>query len=232
MTPPEAVAAREFQKFCHAKGLRVLPNGEYAVGNSTETARSLDPWNDRFMSVRHLLMAFHTLSSLADLVEEIQLTNQMNYTGIVVLRPDTAIIHDIDFPQNLPRFNEFPNSIYIPSYQGFRGHNDRVAYGPTKSMLSYMRRGNVFRDTQEYTNIGEIFLRRYLAERKIEVRDTTIRVVRIRAECYIDQLDTSPIAMVIPFEDPDFQRCLGIVNVPGLTPISWKKNRWKISNEC
>ncbi len=65
-------------------------------------------------------------------------SNRISYTGILALRPDTAVIRDIDIGSHIGRMSRQDSSsssssgrptIWIPSFSSWEGLNDRAAYG-------------------------------------------------------------------------------------------------------
>ena len=120
-----------------------------------------DPWNDQQKSVRNLLCAFYSLEVAAQMVADRSVANGVPYDGIVVVRPDTGIMTDIDLPEKLlPIVADarkrrrppeptvwLPNVNYMDNKKSWYA-NDRFAFGTTDVMLSerYMRRGSKWRD--------------------------------------------------------------------------------------
>ena len=133
--------------------------------------------------------------------------NNITYDAVVVLRPDTAVITDIDLSQHLDEIieqnrkyeseienNSYPQPIWIPDFQHWGGYNDRAAYGSVRVMSRYMVRGIMFRDyvgvgRQFYPN-GENYLKAYRHAYNVTFQPSTLRVVRVRVDESIAHLDS------------------------------------------
>jgi hypothetical protein len=121
----------------------------------------------------------------------------ITYNAVLVLRPDTAVVNDIDLPQYLPEIvqeerqyaigNSTQQSIWIPDFEHWRGYNDRAAFGSLRTVTPYLMRGLVFRDhlgvaTSPNIANGETFLKLFLHAHNITFRPSTLRVIRVRTD--------------------------------------------------
>lgn len=61
-----------------------------------------DPWQDEYASLKNVLGAYYSQIKLWDQIEAQQVRSGRVYDAVLVLRPDTAILNDIDLPQYLP----------------------------------------------------------------------------------------------------------------------------------
>ena len=170
-------------------------------------ANEMDMFNDNLNSVRNLLAAFHSMRIASSMIAKYSKLNNITYDAVVVLRPDTAVITDIDLSQHLNEIieqnrkyeseienNSYPQPIWIPDFQHWEGYNDRAAYGSVRVMSRYMMRGIMFRDyvgvgRRFYPN-GENYLKAYLHAYNITFQPSTLRVVCVRADESISHGDT------------------------------------------
>lgn len=152
-----------------------------------------DLYRDSYESLKNLLGAFHTLSRLSGVVEHHSKKRNITYDGIVVLRPDTAMVGAyIDLPAVIGKIQSKElRGVWTPDYMEMGGYNDRFAYGSFEDMLTYMHRGDHFRDTVLPVTItnSEMFLKHYLELHKIPHHTTSAKVVRVRANGRIDPSD-------------------------------------------
>ena len=99
--------------------------------------------------------------------------------------------------------------MWTPSFQAWRGVNDRFAYGDVKSMQLYMTRG--IRYKKQYDRVtkgsGEKFLRKYLRNNKISVYNSSVRLIRIRANGVVARKDCLDPIMKDEFGEK-MERCL------------------------
>jgi hypothetical protein len=136
----------------------------------------------------------------------------ITYDAVIVLRPDTAVVSDIDIPLYLPEIvqeerlyaigNSTQRSIWIPDFQHWRGYNDRAAYGSMRVITPYLMRGIMFRDhigvaTSSEINNGEMFLKLFLAAHNITFRPSALRVVRVRADGAVAPQDAAQKHMLM-----------------------------------
>jgi hypothetical protein len=157
----------------------------------------VDLFRDDLQSIRNLLSAFHAMRTAHSMIVRYSKAQNIAYDAVLVLRPDTAVVNDIDLPQYLPEIveeerqyaigNSTQQSIWIPDFQHWRGYNDRAAYGSMRVITPYLMRGLVFRDhigvaTSPAVVNGETFLKLFLEAHNITFRPSTLRVVRVRAD--------------------------------------------------
>lgn len=167
----------------------------------------IDLFHDNQQSVRNLLAAFHALRTAHTMIVRYAHGHNITYDAVVVLRPDTAVVTDIDIAQHLPQIVEEENqfaagmreshSIWVPDFQHWSGYNDRAAYGSLRVLSPFMTRGTVFRDGTGVGNAtfrnGEMFLRLFLHAHNVSVHPSTLRLVRVRADGSVAQHDTEQI---------------------------------------
>ena len=198
----EGIKTHEFDKFLKA---REINERKF----TRDQLKKLDPWSDNFDSMRNILCAFHTQTSLSEMIETQSQTQNISYDAIVALRPDTAVIKDIDLPENMQVIKEQPNSIFIPDFQSWSGYNDRAAYGPPQAMHTYLRRGEEYRDNP-IAMPGEKYLHYIVAKYKLELHPSRLRVLRVRQDGKVSNRDLPHMYMNISLSplDSDYHRCV------------------------
>ena len=172
-----------------------------------------------FTQMKVYLCCFYTQHRAAELLVQHSTYNKYEYDAILFLRPDTAVIRDIDLPANMAliKNSSYANSIWIPDFQHWSGLNDRGAYGPPASMLKYLTRGDDFmNDNSTDLNIAELQLKNYLNKFNKTVYKSNIRTMRVRStQLYggvmmgiVVHFDVRPKHMNIEADDVDMKRCL------------------------
>mmetsp|Transcript_10454 Transcript_10454/g.17062 ORF Transcript_10454/g.17062 Transcript_10454/m.17062 type:complete len:336 (-) Transcript_10454:98-1105(-) len=193
----ESVRSREFKLFAAARNMSV---------DKIIQHKQFDNWNDGYISVHNILSAYYTQADLAHMISVHAQLLKRTYDAILVLRPDTAIMRDIDLPQKLPDILAHPDWLWVPDFQHWGGYNDRAAFGSYRVMLKYLNRGAVFRDSP-HTTSGERMLK-YLESRQYwTVQMSNMRVLRIRQNGCLAMRDT-PSNLNITMPDKDFIRCI------------------------
>jgi hypothetical protein len=69
-----------------------------------------DPWQDEYVSLKNVLGSYYSQLRLWDQIAEQQSIAGRAYDAIVVMRPDTAILNDIDLPRFLPVLSQLSRS--------------------------------------------------------------------------------------------------------------------------
>lgn len=159
-------------------------------------------------SIRNLLTAFYSMRVLASMISQHATIRNITYDAVVVLRPDTAVVVDIDLPDHIDEIKReelkyvtadggregYSQAIWIPDYQAWGGYNDRAAYGSARVISQYLMRGLPFRDNVGVGNASfynsEVYLKAYLTAHNITVHPSTLRVVRVRVNGVVAPLDT------------------------------------------
>ena len=196
--------------------------------------KQFDMFGDSFASIKNLLGAYYTMQVLNSLIQTYAINNNETYDTWLILRPDTAIITDLNYTELLHSIaastststsdnssessststNTNDNSptnraIWIPDFQHWstqkaKGWNDRGAFGPPKMMSLYLTRGTMFRDgigpgLERFIN-GEQYLYKYLLYHNITVYLSSLRMVRVRADSTVAEIDRNTTHMHITNE--------------------------------
>lgn len=169
-----------------------------------------DIFGDGLSSVRNLLGAFQTTRTLNSMIDTHSKLNNITYDAVVVLRPDTAVVSDIDIVPYLPEIVQedrkwrvagpnYAQPLWIPDFQHYDGYNDRCAFGSMGAISRYLARGLPFRDFSDdvkpfflsgsYLN-GERYLAYYMDMHNLVFRPSALRMVRVRADSSIAPADT------------------------------------------
>jgi hypothetical protein len=85
-----------------------------------------DPWQDEYVSLKNVLGAYYSQLRLWDQIAERQNGAGRTYDAIVVMRPDTAILNDIDLPRYLPALASLSRSA---GASGAEGNGDTEPLG-------------------------------------------------------------------------------------------------------
>ena len=133
-------------------------------------------------SIKNLLCAFHSMHILVEMIVSHQLINKFRYDAMLILRPDTAIVRDIDLPQHMKKIKNKPRAIWIPNFQHYRGLNDRAAFGSVETMMIYLKRGQAFRDAPGQFPLSERLVKYTLELNNITVYNSTMRMMRVRQD--------------------------------------------------
>lgn len=201
------VAAQEFDKYCRTKKLKCSKSKSFDLDPSYAKKYDLGLWSDSFSDTRNRLNSLYSQKEVLSMIREHSLQNDINYDGIIALRPDMAPITDIDIPLYISKLREteYSNSIWIPDYQPFRGYNDRSAWGSFGGMTTYLSRGKEYRDKPQVPTLhSERFLKAYLDHKGVDVHESsTFRSVRIRADGCVDTMDTWHMNLKTP-EDKEW----------------------------
>ena len=208
ITDQDSTKSIEFYKFMKARGA------------STEDALAkYDVWRDKLVSVKTMLCALFTQHSLKDMIHAHMSLHHIHYDAIIALRPDTAIIKDIDLPWYISDIRQQPNWIWFPSFQHWGGLNDRAAFGSVHAMRFYLNRGVAYRDADQSLR-GEQIVKHMVEVSNLSARFSDMRVVRVRQDGKVSIKDT-PSAMNISVDpiDVDYQRCVPNLKTRDVSPL-------------
>lgn len=198
LTDQELVRAREFRLFLKARGIK---------DPSLNVNRwPYDTWWDNYNSVKNMLCAMYTQVGLADMIHVHSKLHALRYDAVLSLRPDTAVLRDIDLPQHLPEMRRDGSSIWVPAFQPWFGYNDRAAFGSSDAMHTFLRRGLEYRDS-DAKHTGEEFVKHTIEKHNLTLHFSEMRVVRVRQDGRVSTRDM-PFAMNISDDDADFRRCV------------------------
>lgn len=204
------VRYHEFADYYQIQGLR----NTGTVGRPKIPRTYRDFMKDNYESIKNILCAYYTLDILDKMIIAYAGYHDIHYDAILILRPDCAVMSDIDLPRYLEDIKNPANNntVYIPNFQSWGGHNDRIVFGPPAAVSTWMRRLEYYKNFQKQTKLNnpETVLKYYLISHGIVVRPSTIRLLRIRKNGMIAQFDTYPehmggtsTALV------DLKRCMG-----------------------
>lgn len=169
-----------------------------------------DFYNDGLSSIRNLLGAFQSMRTANSMIAAHSELNNITYDAVVVLRPDTAVVRDIDIAAYLPEIiqedrkwrageQNYVQPLWIPDFQHWKGgYNDRGAFGSVEVISRYLTRGISFRDFSDDVKPfffgdklnGEVYLKHYMHIHNLVFRPSALRVVRVRADGTVAYADT------------------------------------------
>lgn len=196
----DSVQTREYELFMKAREI--------------SDTHSYDIFKDSHNSIKNLLGAYFTQAQSIKLISEYSERNNISFDAVLAIRPDTAIIKDIDLIDNIDEIKQNPNSIFIPNFAFFGGYCDRAAYGSYEVMKKYLNRGKLFRDSKWDKN-GESFLKHFIEVEGLGYKPSLMRVIRIRADGSIapgSSGDLKAIHLNVADDDPDYNRCVDYKN--------------------
>ena len=175
----DKVRHEEYLHFAKTRGLELDENFQFV--NKTKAAE-LDHFHDKLRSIQNMLCAFHSMNILAGMVEARQAVHNISYDAMLILRPDTAMVRDIDLPQYMKKIKNEPKAIWIPNFQHYHGLNDRAAFGSIETMMIYLKRGQAYREAPGLFPVSEILVNHTLVLHNITVYNSTMRVMRVRQD--------------------------------------------------
>lgn len=102
-----------------------------------------DAWRDGFVCLKNVLCSYYSQAKLSDMIRAHAQTHGIRYDAILALRPDTAVMSDIDLPIYLPQMRASPGAkeLWIPDFHSYLGYNDRAAFGSADAVHTYLQRG-------------------------------------------------------------------------------------------
>lgn len=165
--------------------------------------KHLDEFADEFESVQNLLCAYHSQRELLYMVRAHEHARGVKYDALLVLRPDTAMVRDIDLPENLAEIRQDNQSIWLPDFQHYGGYNDRLAYGSLPAMSVYLHRGQLFRDAPGVFPAAERLVKYALNKGNVTVKFTSARVMRVRQNRAVAEFKH-----VMNITDAEWNRCV------------------------
>jgi len=106
-----------------------------------------DSWKDDFESLHRYILGSHSLKQATKLVIDSIFNSNVNYGGMLIIRPDLRYLDEIDV--DLLRFAIHKKAVVFPSWGwdtsvGGGGFNDRFSYGDTSAMILLGNRLDVF----------------------------------------------------------------------------------------
>eukprot|EP00600_Ochromonadales_sp_CCMP1393_P008518 CAMPEP_0174959516 /NCGR_PEP_ID=MMETSP0004_2-20121128/3219_1 /TAXON_ID=420556 /ORGANISM="Ochromonas sp., Strain CCMP1393" /LENGTH=274 /DNA_ID=CAMNT_0016207841 /DNA_START=246 /DNA_END=1070 /DNA_ORIENTATION=+ len=200
LTNQESVRIPELERFAAAR------NVSLDSLNSHRVMRKYDVWDDNYVSVKNILGSYFTQADLAKMITLHAKLHKIKYDAILAIRPDTAVMRDIDLPTKMLDIQQHPNYLWVPDFHHWYGYNDRAAFGSLNVMISYLNRGRYFRDTP-FTNTGENLLKVLEEKDWWKIQMSTMRVLRTRQNGCVSYRDY-PKKINIALDDPDFKRCV------------------------
>lgn len=105
-----------------------------------------DAWKDGFVCLRNVLCSYYSQTKLSELISSHAAAAGIRYDAILALRPDTAVMSDIDLPRHLQWIARNPSakSLWIPDFHSYLGYNDRAAFGSPEYVHTYLTRGSFY----------------------------------------------------------------------------------------
>ena len=169
----------EFDRMCTAKNL-TCRNGriyEHVIGKPAQA------------QLKNYMGCFYVQKKAALLMKYYSEGNHFKYDAVIVIRPDTAIVNDIELPNHMDMIKKDKNAIFIPNFQEYDGYNDRAAYGSYHVMMKYLQRGDdFFADSTPTLRIAEYFLEEIAIKHKMNVHNTKLRCLRVRTTQFDNEI--------------------------------------------
>lgn len=220
-----SIQVEEFEEYYKSKGLK---NFGTKYQPRLENSR-FDFTKNQYESVKNVLSAYYSQSWLDKMITTHSGVNNIEYDAVLILRPDTAVIADIDLPLHIDAIRDEANknALWIPDFQSYEGYNDRLAFGPPGAVSIWLQRLEAWK-TMNWTARGahntEAFLRPYLQSHNITVHPSATRVMRIRPGGIIEPIFDGRVKFLgnnerTPTLTRDVERCKGKrVRPPGGHP--------------
>ena len=196
------VQAEYMEKFFSVRNITVI----------TKRTKKRDFFNDSFSSMKNLMTSYHTQIQLDKMIADHQLRTGIAYDAYVALRPDTAMVKDLDIAEHLSAIKQGGRLVFIPDFQHwFGGLNDRAAFGTPDGMSLYLRRGQQFRDSN-FHGSGEMFLPVYGRQHNITFMMSKLKFIRVRQDGSMPRTETFIQDITkffkLPLGDPDMHSCV------------------------
>jgi hypothetical protein len=155
--------------------------------------------------IQNLLVQMSTLENLNFLISEYSALHSFNYSSVMIIRPDTAIVTRMDNVAKMITKSELQkNTIYVPAAHNWWGVNDRFAFGFADTMSKAMQRFESFCNADKQFINSESFLLSYLRSQGIATKRLEIHQIRVRADGRVDPLDYA----ILSKDHPDVLKCI------------------------
>lgn len=137
-----------------------------------------DPWEDKGLSMRNMLLQWHSIHRVWNLFQEFSQTTGQQYRVVVFLRPDMEYLNNLELDDK--QFDD--HTIFTPQYSNWGGCNDRFAMGSPAVMAIYANRTS---SLDAYLATGrplhsEKYLLYHLTVHGLKIGDAKIVCRRIR----------------------------------------------------
>ena len=115
---------------------------------------SYDVFKDGYESVRNMLCSYHTQVLSIDMIHQYMELQNINYDAIIAIRPDTAMINDIDIPLHLENIKQRRYTASSKLSHPVKRRRIRVRGGHSGFGVSVVSSENAVIDTTDdiYTN--------------------------------------------------------------------------------
>lgn len=200
ITDQDTIKVNEFSAYLKARNIidQKLPH----------IKRKYDIWEDHYVSIKNMLCALYTQVGLEEMIRTHANLHKFKYDAILVIRPDTAMLRDIDLPKHLEHMMNNDKSIWLPAFQHWFGYNDRAAFGSVHAMSIYLQRGIEYRNN-DLRMTGEELVKYIINKYQLHVYDSDIRIVRVRQDGTVAHRDSLfSMNMTSDSYDVDYMRCI------------------------
>jgi hypothetical protein len=137
-------------------------------------------------SVQNLLCALHSQERVAALISDYSKQHNFEYDSVALLRPDVAYPIDINITQ-IRDLGATDKNVYTDTWMSWGGVSDRYMFGGSHIMLNtIMTRIWLWAQRNEG---GEKFLKHLLHKEKIQRHETSMPVLRVRANGIVQGID-------------------------------------------
>lgn len=166
---------------------------------------------------KNMLCSLETQKVLDKMIRSHASRYGINYDAVLSLRPDTAVVRDVDLAELIASKKFSSKYIYLPDFAQFKGVNDRAAFGSPRVMSIYFNRKSAFMtclstNTNKQLRNTETFLKHYLAENHVPDRKSTLRVIRVRADGSVPLHDTILKLKYMQMPKEELERCQMTIN--------------------
>ena len=144
-----------------------------------------DGHNDSFNSVMNAIREIYSVKQVTQLWEN----TDENYDFFIYLRPDLLYINKLNIELILQNLH-IKNLLFTPSWDKYRGLNDRIYFGKKDTILKIAKRIDFIPELIGKTGIkynAEHFMKLVVKKFNISTIDITLKGLRVRANGRIEE---------------------------------------------
>ncbi|KAG5189556.1 hypothetical protein JKP88DRAFT_267243 [Tribonema minus] len=160
----------------------VTPEAQFDLTTQNLSDLTHYPWQADFResTIRNLYRTNYSLQLAWALMLGHSVEHNITYDGFIATRSDVAFLNPVDVSSRVLA----PYSLFVPEIFGYKGYNDRFAFGDLYGMGVYASRQVTYAKCGVEWMAGinpEHLLRLHLEEHNVNVTTTDLKIVRVRA---------------------------------------------------
>jgi len=144
-----------------------------------------DDHNDRFNSTMNAIREIYSVKQVTQLWEN----TDENYDFFIYLRPDLLYINKLDIQLILEKLH-VKNLLFTPSWDKYKGLNDRIYFGKKNTILKIAKRIDFIPELISMTNTcynAEHFMKLIVKKFNLSTIDIELKGLRVRANGRIEE---------------------------------------------